>query len=185
MRVMGLDLAGKPQNPSGVALVEGKTVRTFLVWEDSEVEGVCEGERVGLVAMDAPLSLPRNGSLRPSDLALIRMGFRVFPPLFSGMRCLTLRAISLARRLREGGTRVIEVHPLTSGKILFGTSRREEWARQLARRGWEVKGGGGKHELDACLSALTGLLHLRGKTREVGKGRGRIVIPSVSWLPSV
>jgi predicted nuclease with RNAse H fold len=181
---MGLDLAGIPQNPSGVALLRGKLLRTMLVREDLEVEELCRREGVRLVAVDAPLSLPVRGSLRPSDLALLRMGFRVFPPTFSGMRSLTLRGISLSRKLRGEGVRVIEVHPRTSGRILFGTPNRMEWARLLARRGWRVKGGTGNHELDACVSALTGLLHLKGRTLEVGKGRGRISIPSVSWIPS-
>jgi predicted nuclease with RNAse H fold len=142
MRVMGLDLAGMPQNPSGVALLRGKLLRTMLVYEDLEVEELCRREGVRLVAVDAPLSLPARG-FRPSDLALLRMGFRVFPPTFAGMRSLTLRGISLSRRLRGEGVRVIEVHPRTSGRILFGTPNRVEWARLLARRGWRVKGGTG------------------------------------------
>jgi len=181
LRVMGLDLAGVPQNPSGVALLGGKLLHTMLVYEDREVEELCLREGVKLVAVDAPLSLPTRG-FRPSDLALLRMGFRVFPPTFSGMRSLTLRGISLSRKLRRRGMRVIEVHPRTSGRILFGTPSRVEWAKVLARWGWRVRGGTGEHELDACVSALTGFLHLKGKTLEVGKDG--IVIPSVSWLPS-
>jgi len=180
-KVMGLDLAGKPRNPSGVALLGRRLLRTMLLHEDREVEELCLGEGVKLVAVDAPLSLPARG-FRPSDRALLRMGFRVFPPAFSGMRSLTLRGISLSRRLRGKGVRVIEVHPRTSGRILFGTPSREEWARVLARMGWRVRGGTGDHELDACVSALTGFLHLKGKTLKVGKDG--IVIPSVSWVPS-
>ncbi len=181
MRVMGLDLAGVPKNASGVALLNGRTLRTLLVHEDREIEELCEREKVGLLAVDAPLSLPERGSLRPSDLLLIRMGFRVFPPTFSGMRSLTLRGISLRRRLRRRGIKVIEVHPRTSGRILFGTPYREEWIRFLGRKGWRVRGGTGAHELDACVSALTGLLYLQGKAMEVGEKGGRIIIPSISW----
>lgn len=181
MRVVGLDLAGRPENPSGVALLRGCVLRTSLVHEDPEIEELCEGAR--LVAVDAPLSLPERGSLRPSDLFLIRMGFRVFPPTFAGMRSLTLRGISLSRKLRKKGVRVIEVHPRTSGRILFGTPCREEWARLLGRRGWRILGGKGSHELDACVSALTGLLHLQGKTVEVGEKGGKITLPATSWAP--
>ncbi|TDA32386.1 MAG: hypothetical protein DSO02_05490 [Hadesarchaea archaeon] len=180
MRIMGVDLAGIPTNPSGIALLRGSTLRTLLVHEDEEIEKLCEREGVKLVAVDAPLSFPKHGSLRPSDLALIRMGFRVFPPTFSGMRSLTSRGISLSLNLRKKKIVVIEVHPKTSGKILFGTSKREEWARTLVKRGWEIKGKKGIHELDACVSAITGHLYLLGKTIEVG-GKGGIIIPAISW----
>ncbi|MEM2977906.1 MAG: DUF429 domain-containing protein [Candidatus Hadarchaeales archaeon] len=180
---MGLDLAGVPKNPSGVALLRGHTLRTSLVYEDQEIEELCKWERVKLLAVDAPLSLPDRGSLRPSDLLLIRMGFRVFPPTFSGMRSLTLRGISLKHELGRRGIEVIEVHPRTSGRILFGTPCREEWAMVLARKGWVVRGGMGVHELDACVSALTGLLHLKGKTVEVGEKGGKITLPATSWVP--
>lgn len=184
MRIMGVDLAGIPANPTGIALLKGFVLCTLLAHEDEEIEELCERERVKLVAMDAPLSFPRHGTLRSSDLALIRMGFRVFPPTFSGMRSLTSRGISLSRKLRKKGIEVIEVHPKTSGKILFGTSRREEWARILVRGGWEIKGKRGTHELDACVSAITGYLYLRGKTIEVGE-KGGIIIPAISWKSSV
>lgn len=184
MEVMGLDLAGRAENPTGVALLRDRLFRNMLVHEDREVEELCEKEGVRLVSVDAPLSLPAKGSLRSCDLALIRGGFRVFPPTFSGMKSLTRRGISLSLRLRRRGIRVLETHPRTSGKILFRTTLREEWARRLVKGGWRMLGGRGPHELDACLSALTGLLHLQGKTVEVGRGREKIVIPAVSWLPS-
>ncbi|MEM2282976.1 MAG: DUF429 domain-containing protein [Candidatus Hadarchaeales archaeon] len=166
--IVGVDLAGSERRPTGIALL-GRTLSTKTVHAEEEILEACRG--AGLVAIDAPLSLPRKGGLRKGDRELIRMGYRVFPPLFSRMRMLTRRGMGLAAKLRREGIRVIEIHPRTSGLILFGTEDRRLWLRKLARLG--VKRTASEHELDAALAALTGKLYLEGKTRKVGN----IVIP--------
>jgi predicted nuclease with RNAse H fold len=178
MKAIGIDLAGRPANPSGFAVLSGRVFSTQLVYSDGQVIDLCIKERPAIVSIDAPLSLPGRGNLRKADLSLIRRGLRVFPPTFAGMRSLTERGVRLAKKLRERKIRVIEIHPRTSGMMLFGTSDRGRWVARLKKIGFQFKGGSSRHEVDAALAALTGALHIRGKTEEIGDVReGTIIIP--------
>lgn len=168
--IVGVDLAGSEKRPTGIAFLD-QTVQTCLLFTDEEILSVCEGAE--LVAIDAPLSLPKKGGLRKGDRRLIEMGFRVFPPLFSGMRLLTRRGMRLAAKLRRK-TEVIEIHPRTSGLILFETDKKTELLKKL-RKIWPLRNPS-EHEIDAVLAALTGKLYLEGKTRKVGN----IVIPQIT-----
>lgn len=178
MKTVGIDLAGRPTNPSGFAILSGRTFKTRLVYSDEEIIHLCTRERPAVAAIDAPLSLPARGNLRKADALLIKRGLRVFPPTFAGMRSLTKRGILLAKKLRARKIRVIEIHPRTSGVVLFGTSKRDAWIAKLRKMGFRFQGGTSKHEVDAALASLTGALHLGGKTEEIGGAReGTIVVP--------
>ncbi|MDI6642586.1 MAG: DUF429 domain-containing protein [Candidatus Hodarchaeaceae archaeon] len=178
MKVIGIDLAGLATNPSGFAILVGRTFKTQLIYSDEQMIELCVKEKPDLVAIDAPLSLPKRGNLRDADLSLIKRGLRVFPPTFTGMRSLTARGILLTKKLRTRKIKVIEIHPRTSGITIFKTANRSQWRKKLKKMGFCLRGGKSRHELDAVLAAFTGTLHLRGKTEEIGKvGEGTIVIP--------
>lgn len=177
-KIVGVDLAGRETNPSGFAVLSGGRLRTVLIYSDEDIENLCVSERPDLVAIDAPLSLPKCGSLRKADTSLIKRGFRVLPPTFGGMKSLTERGMRLAGELRTKGVRIIEIHPRTSGVILFGKAIRRVWVRELEKRGVRFAKGTSEHEIDAAIAALTGALHLQGKTEGVGDAsEGIIVIP--------
>lgn len=176
--VIGLDLAGAPENPSGFALFLDRKIETKLLYSDAEIVRQCVRNRPRVVAIDAPLSLPRQGGFRSADKQLIKRGLRVFPPMFAGMKKLTTRGIMLAREMRSKGFRIIEIHPRTSGSILFGTAERTKWVSNIRRQGWQLKLGRSEHEIDAAVAALTGMLWLKKKTEEIGDLKeGTIVIP--------
>lgn len=178
MKVIGIDLAGCAKNPSGFALLSGREIKTGLVYSDDEIIELCIRGRPSVVTIDAPLSMPKRGSLREADASLIKRGFRVFPPTFAGMRRLTERGIRLAKNLRAKRIKVIETHPRTSGMLLFKTPDRKRWVAGLKRGGWRLKENAGEHEIDAAISALTGALYLSGEAEEVGEAReGVILIP--------
>ncbi len=178
MKVLGIDLAGRETNPTGFALLSNREFRTGLIYSNDEIVELCTKNRPEVVAIDAPLSLPKSGGLRKADAELIERGHRVLPPTLGGMRTLTERGIRLAERLRAQGFNVIEIHPRTSGKILFGISERQAWLSELKRRGWSINAKVSEHGVDAAIAALTGLLRLQGKTEEVGTPtEGAIVIP--------
>lgn len=178
MKVIGVDLAGRPTNPSGFALLSDQKISTRLVYSDEEIVELCTRERPALIAIDAPLSLPRHGNLRTADSELIRRGLRVFPPTFAGMLSLTERGINLATDLRTKNTQVIEIHPRTSGVLLFKTPDRRRWMTKLWEKGVKLKENASEHEIDAAMAALTGALHIQKKTEEVGGAEeGTIVIP--------
>lgn len=178
MKTIGIGPAGRPTNPSGLAMLSGRTFKTQLIHSDRQIIDLCVQERPTLVAVDAPLSLPARGNLRNADVALIKRGLRVFPPTFAGMLSLTKRGIRLAKKLRARKIRVIEIHPRTSGIVLFKTPDRNQWVIKLRKRGFRFEGGKSRHEIDAALAAFTGALHLQGKTEEIGDtNEGTIVIP--------
>lgn len=178
MTIIGLDLAGLPSNPTGFALLIDRKFETDLVYLDEDIVKLCSRSPPALVAIDAPLSLPASGNLRQADRLLIERGFRVFPPTFASMKKLTTRGIRMAGELLGKGVKIIEIHPRTSGKILFGTSKRKAWLSKLRKKRWTVGQNMSEHEADAVVAALTAWLHLRRKTEEIGTaGEGIIIIP--------
>lgn len=178
MKVVGIDLAGLNTRPSGLATLTGRTFKTQLIYSDEQIVDFCVRGAPDLVAIDAPLSLPKRGNLRNADMSLIKRGLRVFPPTFAGMLSLTKRGMLLAKKLRARKIKVIEIHPRTSGILIFKTGDRERWIKKLKKVGFRLYGNNSCHEVDAALAALTGALHLRGKTEEIGTAEeGTIVIP--------
>jgi len=177
----GVDLAAKPTRPTGLAILSRDLLATFTLRADREILDLLQAERPDVVAIDAPLSMPEGEYLREADREMIRMGLRVLPPGLGPMRALTERGIRLARELRSRGFSVIEVHPRSSAKIL-GVPCTKQGILEALRSflgSVEVEGLRNRHEVDAGFAALTGLLHLAGKTEIVG-GPGGIVIPSPS-----
>ncbi len=166
MIVCGVDLAGKEKNPTGLAFL-GDLFEVKLVYTDQEIVQEIGEKRPDLVCIDSPLSWPKSGIMRESDRKLKRYG--ALPPLMGGMKSLTERGIRISRELRGLGFQVIEVFPRATQKIL-GIQGEED----LARFGISVSGLT-KDEFDAILAALTGILHLEGKTEII---EGEIVVPS-------
>ncbi|KXA91135.1 hypothetical protein AKJ63_01855 [candidate division MSBL1 archaeon SCGC-AAA259D18] len=177
MKTLGIDLAGKVDNPSGVAVLEESSIRTDILNSDEEIIDICKSQGSKIIAIDAPLSFPEKGNLREADSELIRRGHRVLPPTLGGMRPLTERGIRMARELCELEFEVIEVHPRTSGKILFGSESRDEWVSKLREGDWNLSSGFSEHEIDSIVAAVTGFLYLEDRTEEVGEQGEGIVIP--------
>jgi len=176
--VAGLDLAGNPKNSSGFAELCNDRLETEEIYSDDDILERCTHIRPLVVAIDAPLGLPAVGNLRAADKSLIARGCRVFPPTFAGMKSLTARGVDIAAQLRTNRIKVIEIHPRTSGIMLFGKPDRAAWISELEKRGLRLKPRASEHEIDAVMAAVTGLLWLKKKVEEVGDPReGVIVIP--------
>lgn len=187
MPLVGIDLAGKPERPSGWALLRGRRVTVKELYADDEILFETLGAKPALVAIDAPLTLPGSGALRKADREMQRRGYPVLPPLFPAMKELTLRAIRLAEALRREQVRVIEVHPASSRKALQMPLK--DWRRiqeifvEMGLGGnWE-KRPLSPHELDALTAVITAHLHLKGKTEGFGEQKeGFIIVPlCVHW----
>lgn len=151
MRIVGLDLAGKESNETGFCLFEGsgKGIAAKSLLDDREILREVERANPDVVAVDAPLSLPKEGYFRPCDLLMKKRGFNVLSPVFPGMKILTLRAMMIARFVSRH-SKVIEVFPRATERIL-GLSR----------------GQGNEHEYDALLCALTGKKFLEGSYEDL------------------
>ncbi len=129
----GIDLAALPKNQTGACLFNDSRFACRTLHDDDEIIAFIEENHPHVVAIDAPLTLPRGRccfddsccgtrKIRECDRMLISRGYRVFPPGFSFMKQLTLRGKSLKEKLR--GYELIEVHPRTSMRILGARTSR-------------------------------------------------------------
>lgn len=131
--VAGVDLASAPQygarryNRVGLAALAPDLAVLRLEagpFDDERIVAFVTETAASVVAIDAPLSLPRGrccadeacacarfGRVRAIDRACIALGLRPFPALIPSMRGLTLRGIALKARLEGLGLSVIEVFP--------------------------------------------------------------------------
>jgi hypothetical protein len=116
--IIGMDFAAKAENPTGWVLWQNKHVQTGLAYTNSEILARMARHKPSIVAIDAPLSLPKEGLFRKGDREMLRRGLRVFPPGFHAMRTLTLRAMKLDKLIAQEGYKTIEVHPTSTRKTL-------------------------------------------------------------------
>jgi predicted nuclease with RNAse H fold len=180
--IIGIDLAGKEENPTGLAILESKSVKTCLIYTNSEILENITRENPKIVAIDAPLKLPKSGIFRKADKELIKKGYRVFPPGLPAMKTLTLRAIKLNRLITRRGIQTIEVHPTSTRKALNMPAKDWKEIQGILKR-IGLKGSLNErmlapHELDAVTAALTGYLHMRDLTETLGdRKEGFIIIP--------
>ncbi len=179
--VAGVDLAGTEKNPTGVCILDGMYHRSMIAYRDSEILEKIISACPEIIAIDAPLTMPVQGYERNVERIMRSMGYRLFPPLLGGMKKLTIRGVRLNSELKRRGFRTIEVHPLTSRKILGIPERDLSAIRRFflsigVRGDVEVKNLS-IHEIDALTAAVVALLHLEGLTTVVGDEEGYIVCP--------
>ncbi|MEM3565362.1 MAG: DUF429 domain-containing protein [Candidatus Bathyarchaeia archaeon] len=180
--IIGIDLAGKEENPTGLAIWRNKTVETCLIYTNKEILEEVFQVNPKIVAIDAPLKLPKSGIFRKADKELIKRGYRVFPPGLPAMKKLTLRAIELNRLIIKGGIQTIEVHPTSTRKALGMPTKDWEVIQNILKciglAGSLTEHRLTPHEIDAITAALTGALYMEDLTEFVGDHEeGYIVIP--------
>lgn len=196
MKVVGLDLSGSIKRGSGVCFINGLNLETFILYSDEEILDKVSLFNARLVAIDAPLSLPRGRRsledrggphLRECDKELLRRKIRFFPLTLGPMRKLTERGINLKRKLEERGFKVIEVYP-GGAQDVWRFPRKSESLEGL-RAGLKNVGFKGDFskmshdELDAVTAALVGVLYLIGECEEYGdRSEGTIVMPKSGSL---
>jgi len=191
--VVGIDLAGSPKRNTGICTLRGMTITRYATVNiDKEILDFVEAVRPALVSIDAPLNLPpgrktiedRNGEhFRPCDRELLKRGIRFFPITLGPMRSLTVRGISLKKKLVRRGYKVIEMYP-GAAQDVWKIARKQDGLPKL-RRGLEKLGLKGLEktmngdELDAVTGALVAKLFLQGKAEVLGNFRqGAIIIPT-------
>ena len=193
--VVGLDLAGSERRDTGFCLLDVETLEAevYVLHGDEEIVGECVRARPLVVAVDAPLSIPRGRRsiderspvhFRRCDLELRRLGIRFFPITLGPMRMLTKRGMRLKELLEEAGLEVIEVYPGGAQDIL-GIPRKNRGLEEL-RRGLEELGIRGLRpgmtgdELDAVTAAYVGVLYVRGEYTALGDPEeGLIIMPRI------
>ncbi len=160
MRYAGIDLAGSPRNPSGVAVIEHsrglRIVFIGLLYSDEDILGLVERLKPVVAAVDAPLT-PGRG-YRSVDLELIKRGYRVLPPGWRGMRMLYERAVRLAGIMRGMGVEVVETHPRSALK----SSGCSDVYRLAEAVGITVNTVLSRDEEDALVASIVALKHGEG-----------------------
>jgi hypothetical protein len=151
--VVGIDLAGKPENPTGFCVLRSRGAVTKKVFSDAQILEEVRKAKPQVVAIDAPLWLPPEGvAWRLGEVLLMKRGFRPLSLLLPSMRLLALRAKRLAQEIRKMGIEVIEVFAAASEKIL----------------GLQKEKNRSKDEYDALVCALTAKAYLEGRYEDLG-----------------
>ncbi len=182
MKVMGIDLSASEKRPSGVCFLRNFRARTFLVKSDEDLVNSAIQFRPNLVAIDAPLSLPKEGSLRPCDRELFRRGIKVFPVNFGAMKKLTERGMKLKTLFERNGFKVVEVFP-GGAQDLLGLPRKQKGLAKLveglSQLGLKGLSENATHdEVDAATAALVGWMWLNGFAELISDSQGGgIVMP--------
>lgn len=115
----GIDLAAKEENKTGICILKGRKVICRNVRSDREILEMIEKYNPKVIAVDAPLTFSKK-PYRKSDLALVKMGYKLLPLNTPGMRELSRRAMKLKRKIKElkKKIKVIECHASSSLKAL-------------------------------------------------------------------
>lgn len=198
--VVGVDLTGSEQRPSGFCSLVGSVAKTDMLDSDEAIVAAIQEAAPSLVSIDSPLSLPSGrirvtdddpgrhiyGIMRQCERTLKRRGVNVYPCLLPSMQRLTERGMRLAQRLRGLGYPVIESYPGAAQDIM-GIPRKGA-GQELLREGLANFGVSGaftsvpvKHdELDAITSALVASFFLAGKYEALtGPTEGALIIPDI------
>lgn len=175
LKILGIDLAGSLKRPSGVAIFHDNEVKLFTLFSNEDIMKLVKEVKPLVVAIDAPLSFPKNGAMRNLDKLMVKLHFKVLPPGFPGMRQLTERGIFLKKNLLKLNIRVIEIHPNSSIKAL-GFASRDDFYKNLLRL-FRICGEINKHTIDALAAAYTGLAYVKGKYFVIHANDGSIILP--------
>jgi len=190
--VLGVDLAGSEKRPTGMCLLyRDYACRCWTVYRDVDIVISALAFMPRIVAVDAPLSLPRGRKslsspepvhFRSCDLELRRRGIKFFPITLGPMRTLTTRGIMLKNMLEDFGLKVIEVYPGGAQDVL-GLPRKSRDLQELIA-GLKSIGLSGLRddvtgdEADAATCALVGLLYINNEYEALGDlEEGQIIMP--------
>ena len=181
--VAGVDLAGNPKNESGYCLLsvedKVKSVETKILYSDEDIMSELMKANPDLTAVDAPLTYA--GVNRKCDELL--HGYGALPVTLRGMEVLAVRGSALAGKMKKLDLRFIEVFSTGSARIL-GVYSKDDFTMQKSMIGLDLHGNINdrilsRDELDAVTAAVTGYLHLVGKSRSVGDESGEVIVPEV------
>ncbi|MEM1555650.1 MAG: DUF429 domain-containing protein [Desulfurococcaceae archaeon] len=177
IRVAGLDLSGTINKPSGLAIVEEFEILYLdLLISDEDIIRVVKSYRPMVIAIDSPFSHAEG--YREIDLVLKRMGFRVLPPGWRGMKLLVNRCLSIRRALEEIGITTIETHPNSCLK----SSNCYTYEKLFSELNWLNYLGRSRDELDALICALVALFYVRNKAIKVEASDGTIyLLPKICF----
>ena len=208
LTIVGIDLTGSEERPSGWCKLLKYTASTKLLARDAELVKATVNARPDLVSIDSPLSLPKGrktvfdddpgraefGIMRICERILKRRDINVYPSLLPSMQRLTARGIRLAAEFRKLGIPVIESYPGAAQDIMniprkrAGLELLEAGLQEFGIRGQFLREQVSHDELDAITSALVGVFFFAGKFEALGdEDEEALIVPDLSantsrWL---
>lgn len=187
IKIIGIDLAGKSVNPTGICFLNLDQLIFRTVFENNDILSFIKDANPSLIVIDAPLSLPKGrcclsnecncseigGHFRKAEVEMRKYG-RTLPLTFRGMRMLTERGIKLADKLNKK-YKVIESHPRTIQKLLGF----EDLKRDLNCQ-FKLPDDLNEHELDAALLVIMGIFYIKKEFMQFGDlNEGIIILPDI------
>lgn len=206
---IGIDLTSSPKRPSACVGLDEKLRLVFydLLSSDGDILEAIESHCPGIVAIDAPLGLPKGlccleescscqaqlpGKGRICERELSRRGIPCYyTTKKSIIKNMVYRAISLKREIVAHGCEVIEVYPYATKVALFGRSippkskpagisfLRQGLAKLMPHMAPYLPQF--DHDLcDALVAAYTAYLYTQGEAEVLGDiEEGAICVPAV------
>jgi predicted nuclease with RNAse H fold len=186
--IVGIDLAGSEKRNTGFCFVKKKKVFVKILHKDKEIIENIEKIKPKVVAIDAPLSLPKDrksinefGShFRKCDLELRRYKIKFFPITLGPMRKLTERGIRIKNILTKKGIKVIEVFPGAVYDLAKVNRKDKKEILSFLGKYFKIeKRDYSFDELDAITCCLVAKFYLENKYIEIGdKEEGTIILPA-------
>lgn len=168
MNIVGIDLAAKQKNPTGICSLNQETCLFTLYSNKDIIEGVTK-HIPELIALDAPLI---KGKIRIREVDRYLKKYGALPPTIQSMKTLARRGGKMADIFISMGYDVIEVFPTATAKILGVYSL--DYKLMAQKFGIQPRN---EHEMDAYLAALTGKLKMTNQSIEIGDDDGRVILP--------
>ena len=198
--VVGIDLSGSEDKPSGFCVLKGRQAYLSMLNKDDEIISKTIDTKPSIISIDSPLSIPKGrhcindscecrkyGITRECERILKKRGINVYPCLIKSMQKLTLRGMKLSNIFENYNLSVIESYPGAAQDILRFPRKRinlKELEIDLLNMG--IKPLSDKDiithdEIDALTSALVGYFYLAGMYEAIGDiEEGYLIIPDLS-----
>ena len=183
--VVGVDLGHPRRRSTGVCFYSEDTDR-YIILTITPVEVLslltALKDQVKVVAIDAPLSLPRKGIERDLEKYCRKLGLRLIPPLLGPMRRLTICGICIKDVLEKMGIKVIETHPSSCLK-LAEVDRRD--ILNIVRSKILNISKLDKHGVDALICCLVSVAYVKRLHIELKVGEDSLILFNgrlIQWL---
>ncbi len=173
--VCGLDPSGSSKKPTGIAVLRDNRIVFYGVkYNDVDIIETINSFKPTVVAIDSPLSFPTRGWFREVDRKMIRLGYRVLPPMWNSMKPLVERSIKIMKMLENNGIKVIETHPRSAIK----SSNCSNWVELVEKNGIEIKGKQitNKDIIDAIIACIVALYYVKREAVSIKASDGVIYL---------
>jgi predicted nuclease with RNAse H fold len=170
MRLIGIDLAARTTNVSGIATYEDGRIRTYSVYSDENILEIIKNFKPDVVAIDAPLVVV-DKPFRSAEKEMQQLGYKLLPLNMPDMLDLAKRASSIKYAV-ENITKLIECHSSSTKKALNVNNTKELKNVKFLNI---VKN---EHESDAIFAVVTALFFKENNYDSFGDDEeGYIIIP--------